>query len=260
MTAGGPLPRVLALLLALAPGAASATDAADAIGATTTSRVPVEPVAPGQCVVVLHGMGRTRASMQEIAADLRHAGYAVVNVSYPARSQPIERLAPRVGEMVARCRRQGATRIHFVTHSLGGIVVRYWLRDHPMADAGRIVMLGPPNRGSEVTEKYRDALWYRFTTGPAGQQIGTGADSVPNQLGAPPLPTGVIAGTRSANPAFAALFGGPNDGKVSVARARMPGLADFLEVDASHYYLTHSQEVLRQVRAFLAHGRFDRHG
>jgi alpha-beta hydrolase superfamily lysophospholipase len=246
-------PGLLAFVLASATAlAARAADAGMAPVAGT--------VAPRQCVVVLHGMGRSRLSMLDIAADLRHAGYAVVNVSYPARRKPIEALAPSVGDMVARCRATGATRIHFVTHSLGGIVVRYWLRDHPMADAGRVVMLGPPNRGSEVTEKYHDALWYRVTTGPAGQQIGTGADSVPNRLGAPPLETGVIAGTRSGNPTFAALFAGPNDGKVSVARARMPGLADFIEIDASHYYLAHSPEAMRQVRAFLASGHFDRHG
>jgi pimeloyl-ACP methyl ester carboxylesterase len=216
-------------------------------------------VAPHQCVVLLHGMGRTRQYMSAIEEDLEQAGYDVVNVSYPSRQHPIEELAPRVAGFVQRCRALGATRNHFVTHSLGGIVARYWLKDHPLPEGGRLVMLGPPNRGSEVTDHYRNRWWYRFSTGPAGQQIGTDADSIPNRLGAPPLETGVIAGTREGNPAFNALFGGPNDGKVSVARARIPGLADFLQVDASHYYLTHSAVVLHQVRAFLATGRFE-HG
>jgi pimeloyl-ACP methyl ester carboxylesterase len=213
----------------------------------------------GECVVLLHGMGRTSLNMGALEEDLEQAGYLVVNDSIPSRRRPIEKLAPLVGGFVAQCRARGATRIHFVTHSLGGIVVRYWLRDHADPDVGRMVMLGPPNRGSEVTDKYRDAWWYRISTGPAGQQIGTGLDSVPNQLGPAPVETAVIAGTRASNPAFDALFGGPNDGKVSVARTRIPGLADFLQVDSSHYYLTRSSVVLRQVRAFLAHGHFD-HG
>jgi pimeloyl-ACP methyl ester carboxylesterase len=212
---------------------------------------------PRECVVLLHGMGRTRLYMSAIQEDLERAGYLVVNQSIPSRRRTIEALAPRVADFVAQCRERGATRIHFVTHSLGSIVVRYWLRDHPLPDAGRFVMLGPPNRGSEVTDKYHDAWWYRLSTGPAGQQIGTGRDSVPNQLGAAPLESAVIAGTRASNPAFNALFGGPNDGKVSVARTRIPGLADFLQVDSSHYYLTRSPEVMRQVRTFLATGRFE---
>ena len=211
-----------------------------------------------ECVVLLHGMGRTHLYMGGIEADLEQAGYLVVNESIPSRRRPIEALAPLVDGFVAQCRARGAKRIHFVTHSLGSIVVRYYLRDHALPDAGRFVMLGPPNRGSEVTDKYRDSWWYRLSTGPAGQQIGTGTDSVPNQLGPAPLETAVIAGTRASNPAFNALFGGPNDGKVSVARTRIPGLADFLQVDSSHYYLTRSAEVMRQVRAFLARGKFER--
>jgi pimeloyl-ACP methyl ester carboxylesterase len=215
--------------------------------------------APGrECVVLLHGMGRTHLYMGGIEEDLEQAGYLVVNESIPSRRRRIEQLAPLVKGFIDQCRAQGATRIHFVTHSLGSIVVRYYLRDHPLPDAGRFVMLGPPNRGSEVTDKYRDSWWYRLSTGPAGQQIGTGADSVPNQLGAAPLETAVIAGTRASNPAFNDLFGGPNDGKVSVARTRIPGLVDFLQVDSSHDYLTRSAEVMRQVRAFLATGHFER--
>jgi pimeloyl-ACP methyl ester carboxylesterase len=247
---------VTAALRALACALAAWLPAAAAMPPQNTP--PPEHVAPGQCVILLHGMGRTRQYMAAIETDLRHAGYVVVNDSIPSRQYPIEELAPRIEGFVQRCRERGATRIHFVTHSLGGIIVRYWLQDHDLPEAGRFVMLGPPNRGTEVADRYRDTWWYRFTTGPAGQQIGTGLDSLPNRLGPPPIETGVIAGTRGANPAFDALFGGPNDGKVSVARTHTAGLADFLEVDSSHYYLVHSAVVLRQVRVFLATGKFER--
>ena len=93
--------------------------------------------------------------------------------------------------------------------------------------------------------------------GPAGQQIGTGADSLPNQLGPPPLETGVIAGTRAANDEYTEWLGGPNDGKVSVASTQMPGLADYVLVDNSHYFLPRSRVALRQVRVFLETGRFE---
>jgi triacylglycerol lipase len=208
--------------------------------------------------VVLHGMARSKMYMRLIELDLERAGYAVVNESMPTRKETIEQLALRVDGMVQKCRDGGATRIHFVTHSLGGLVVRYWLTGHPLPEAGRFLMLGTPNRGSEVADHYLQSRWYRLTTGPAGLEIGTAPDSLPNRLGPPPIETAVIAGSRSASPALSRLFGGPNDGKVSVASTQMEGLADFLVVDNSHYFLTRSSEVLRQMRAFLACGRFER--
>src|SRR5688572_6891006 len=169
---------------------------------------PPEPVEPNQCVVVMHGMARSATYMRPIELDLKKAGYAVVNVTYPTRKLPIEGLAALVDGFVQRCRDTGATRIHFVTHSLGGLVVRYWLRDHHAPDLGRFVMLGTPNRGSEITDRYRDQYWYRIGTGPAGQQIGTGPDGIPSQLGPPPLQTGVIAGMRAANDSYSEWLGG----------------------------------------------------
>ena len=218
---------------------------------------PSPPVAPHQCVVVLHGMARSAMYMHPLELDLERAGYSVVNETYPTRKEPIEALAARVGDMVEQCRAGGARRIHFVTHSLGGLVVRYWLRDHALPEAGRFVMLGTPNGGSEITDRYRNQWWYQFTTGPVGQQIGTDADSVVRRLGPLPMETGVIAGTRAANRAYSELIGGPNDGKVSVASTRLPGLADFLLIDNSHYFLPRAPAALRQVRLFLATGRFE---
>ena len=243
-----------ALLLAFAAAAAHASH-----GTAT----PPGPVAtgPGQCVVVLHGMARSRQYMSEIERDLRAAGYAVVNESMPMRKETLEQLAQRLDPLVQRCRDGGARTIHFVGHSLGGLVMRYWLRDHALPEAGRFVMLGTPNRGSEIADHYLNSpwqsRWYLVTTGPAGRQIGTDAGSLPNQLGLPPMQTGVIAGSRSASPALRSIFNGPNDGKVSVESTRLPGAAH-LVVDHSHYFLTRSSLVLHQIRAFLANGRFDR--
>ena len=240
----------LALLLAAAPAARAMH--------TEHPEPPAPPVSPHQCVVVLHGMARSKVYMRLIEDDLEKAGYAVVNESFPTRKETIEQLAQRVDGLVQRCRDTGATRIHFVTHSLGGLVVRYWLSGHALPEAGRFLMLGTPNRGSEVADHYMKSRWYRLTTGPAGLEIGTAPDSLPNRLGPPPIETAVIAGSRSASPALSRLFGGPNDGKVSVASTYLPGLADHLVVDNSHYFLPRSTVVLKQIRAFLAKGRFER--
>jgi triacylglycerol lipase len=243
-------------LLALAAVVLAATPAR---ASHSTRREPPWPtVAPHQCVVVLHGMARSRQYMYPLELDLRKVGYTVVNKTYPTRKETIEQLAARVDGYVQQCRDQGATRIHFVTHSLGGLVARYWLSTHALPEGGRFVMLGTPNRGSEITDRFRDQWWYRISTGPAGQQIGTEADSLPNRLGPPPMETGVIAGTRAANDEYTEWLGGPNDGKVSVASTQLAGLADYVLVDNSHYFLPRSPVVLRQVRTFLQTGRFER--
>ena len=238
---------------------ATALAATPAHASHSTRREPPWPkVEPHQCVVVLHGMARSRQYMHPLELDLKKVGYTVVNKSYPTRKETIEQLAMRVDGYVQQCRDSGATRIHFVTHSLGGLVARLWLRDHALPEAGRFVMLGTPNGGSEITDRFRDQWWYRISTGPAGQQIGTGPDSLPNRLGPPSMETGVIAGTRAANDEYSEWLGGPNDGKVSVASTRMDGLADYVLVDSSHYFLPRSPAVLRLVRTFLETGRFER--
>lgn len=207
-------------------------------------------------VVLLHGLGRSTLSMAHLALTLRRAGYRVLNLGYPSTRQPIEQLSTVVGRALAECHAAAAGQVHFVTHSLGGILLRHYFQHHPVSHQGRVVMLGPPNQGSEVVDRLGRHGWFQWFTGPAGQQLGTGADGLPGQLGTPPLEIGVIAGRRSSDPWFSHCFPGENDGKVSVERARLAGMADFLVVDAGHTLIANAPEVHRQVLAFLREGRF----
>jgi triacylglycerol lipase len=195
------------------------------------------PAMATECVVLLHGLGRTQLSMMVPEYALEKAGYTVWNEGYPSRSGTIEELAPVVGSAVEACRAHRPSKIHFVTHSLGGILVRQYFRDHRVAEAGRVVMLAPPNRGSAIVDASRDARWFRWFTGPAGQQLGTAAGSLPNTLPPLPLEVGVIAGRF--------------DGKVAVDSTR-------LVVDSAHTFIMNSPLVLRQVKAFLKDGAFEK--
>jgi hypothetical protein len=216
------------------------------------------PAQGAPCVVLVHGLGRSPASMAPIGRSLSLKGYVVVNEGYPSRRQTIEASAAVIGRDVALCRTKGAAPIDFVTHSQGAIVLRQYFVDHTVAEAGRVVMLAPPNHGSEIADHLRGRWWYDVATGPAGQELGTDGSSLPNRLGATPLSVGVIAGTRSHEPWFARYFHGPNDGKVSVESARLDGMTDFITVDASHTFMMNSPTVRDQVAAFLADGRFRR--
>jgi triacylglycerol lipase len=210
-----------------------------------------------ECVVLLHGLGRTSLSMIALQAALVSDGYAVWNKGYPSKSAPVAQLSAVIGDAVAECRDRGAPRIHFVTHSMGGILVRDYLGRHDIAGAGRVVMLAPPNHGSEVVDAYRDRWWFRWATGPAGQQLGTDDRSI--QHGLPPLriEVGVIAGRTSSDPWFGGLFQDAHDGKVSVASAALPEMKEMLVVDSGHTGMPYSPTVIGQVRAFLRNGAFE---
>ena len=213
-------------------------------------------------VILLHGMGRTYRSMEKMAEYLSAAGYAVMNLDYPSTEADIETLTRGiVAETVDRCRSENPEApIHFVTHSLGGILVRHYLQNHRLPAGSRVVMLSPPNQGSEIADGLKAFPPYRWAMGPAGQQLGTAPDALPNRLRSVDVPVGVITGDRSLEPWFSARIPGPDDGKVSVERARLPEMADFLVVHRSHGFIMNDAEVIEQTSHFLKHGRFRRKG
>src|SRR5688572_2207677 len=229
---------------------------ASSINATDAGSPAAE--AGRETVVVLHGLGRTRLSMSRLATRLRNHGYEVVNLGYPSTRYGIAELTGHLDRELKSHDFPSARRVHFLTHSLGGIIVRNYLKRHPLSNLGRVVMLSPPNQGSEVVDRLRHNLLFKVATGPAGQELGTDALSIPSGLGPVEFPLGVIAGSRSLNPLFSAWITGDNDGTVSVQRARAEGMADFLVVRHSHSFIMRSSLVADQVVEFLRHGRFAR--
>lgn len=243
---------IAALVLSLG---AAIVPAAEADLVDPTAR----PLPDGECVILLHGLGRTHRSMDRIEAALRGAGFTTANINYPSQSHPIEALAvTAVPEGLRRCRSRGAKTIHFVTHSMGGLVLRYYLSSRPVEELGRVVMLSPPNQGSEIADALVGTAIYDRVNGPAGAQLVTGPEGIAAQLGPADFPLGIISGNEQTaiDSIMASRIPGPNDGKVAVERAKLEGMADFMVLPVNHTFMVNNEVVIAQTLQFLLHGAF----
>jgi hypothetical protein len=192
--------------------------------------------------------------MQAVLSD---AGYIIKNIDYSSRTANIKELAETViGSALLSTQLEECERIHFVTHSLGSILVRSYFSIRHEPRLGRVVMLGPPNQGSGVVDKLGHLWLFKKMHGPAGDELGTGSNSIPNMLGAVKFELGIIAGDRSVNWINSLMLDGPNDGKVSVEQTKVIGMKEHLVVHVAHPFLMTNSTVIKNVKLFLATGSF----
>ena len=226
---------------------------------TVYSKLPSRRAEVAECVILIHGLGRTYRSMWDMEEKLREAGYHTVNLDYPSRKKTIEEIAGEyIPKAIKECQIYNAEAIHFVTHSLGGIITRKIIKDNRPAVLGSVVMLSPPNKGSYVADALKGRWYYRWINGPAGQQLTTSSDSLPNRLGPVDYPVGIITGNDPAffDTWFTTFIPGVNDGKVAVAQTKLEGMADFMVVSESHTYIMDAVRVQDETIYFLKHGKF----
>lgn len=215
-------------------------------------------------VILLHGLARTSLSMRRLARRLEAEGFTVDNTDYPSRTDRIEPLAQGVIERALERSPSARHPIHFVTHSMGGMLVRAYLHRQKLDQLGRVVMLAPPNQGTEVVDfyNYRAPLlgrMLRSVLGPASAQMRTDAEALPARLGPAKFELGIIAGTVNRNPVFGPVIArAPSDGVVPVERTKLDGMADFLAVPYTHTFIMDKTPVQDQVLHFLRHGKFRR--
>ena len=219
--------------------------------------ISIGSVAQAECVILLHGLARSERSMKKIEKRLKKMDYKVVNASYPSRNYSIRALAKLAIEPALKiCPRY--TKVNFVTHSLGGILVRQYLADHVIEDLNRVVMLGPPNKGSEVVDKLGKFPGFKLINGDAGRQLGTGHLSVPNRLGDANFDLGVIAGSKSINLILSSIISGEDDGKVAVSNTKIDGMKDHVVMPVSHTFMMTDKDVINQVVYYLKNGQFSK--
>lgn len=226
------------------------------LAGTLTACFPAPPEG-AEPVVVVHGLGRTPASMAVLEQRIEAAGYRVVSFGYPSTSEPMEELVERLDDEVERCCGEHPHGVHFVTHSMGGVLVRLYLAGQAEPHEGRVVMLSPPSQGSELIDAFADSPLLQLVVGPAGADLGTDTGGVARRLEPPDYSLGIITGDRSLNPIASWLIPGPDDGKVSVERARAQGATDFLVLPATHTFIMNREDVAAHTLHFLETGRFD---
>lgn len=227
-------------------------------GSISSGQVFAGGLPAAECVVLLHGLARTSSSMNRMQEALLNENFLVANVDYPSRDYAIEELATMaVEEGLKKCRaHDGVARIHFVTHSLGGILVRQYLSMETIDELGRVVMLGPPNQGSGAVDELVDVPGFDWINGPAGRQLGKGEESVPLKLGPVDFELGVIAGTHTIDPITSAVLDDPDDGRVSVVDTQVEGMDDFVVVEHSHAFMMRMQRPIDLTIEFLRNGSF----
>lgn len=219
-------------------------------------------------VVLVHGLGRSSRSLRSLARHLQQHGASTWLVDYPSTRHDVITLTERwlAPTLDALLNDPEGLPVHVVTHSLGGVLLRTWLHhaQRVLPAGSRVVMLAPPNAGSEIIDQLGPRPWFQRAMGPAALQLSTDEDGLARQL--PPwthqdrngqvVPLGIVAGTRSADPWFNGLFDGPHDGKVSVASTHLPGSAGTLVVPATHTFMMNAPTIQHAVLEFLRDGRF----
>lgn len=211
-----------------------------------------------ECVILLHGLARSASSMNNMETALIDAGFIVANIDYPSRTKSIQQLAgPTLEQGLRQCKENDAAISHVVSHSMGGILYRQYVVDNDADEFGRVVMLAPPNKGSEAVDGLKDVPGFEWLNGPAGSQLGTGKSSVPLKLGVAENDIAIVAGTFSINLILSSYLPDPDDGKVSVESTRLEGMCAHLQVNVSHPFIMKDAAVIKEVITYLKLGKFE---
>jgi len=190
--------------------------------------------------------------MKKIQQSFNASGFKTLNIDYPSTEIPIQQLVDDVlTPQIKEACDPKTNRLHFVGHSMGGILSRLYIQTHRPEQLGSVVTIASPNKGSHLVDKLSWIPVFNWINGPAGDEMSTDEDSVPNELERPDYPLLVIAGTKSTNPFYSLLIPGKDDGKVCVEFTKVEGMTQFIEVPYSHSFIMNKKAVIDAAISFV---------
>ena len=212
---------------------------------------PVE----GQWVILVHGLLSSPRAMARIEKALLLNGYQVINFEYDSRKHSIRTAASMLEKEIGQNVPPYAKALHFVTHSLGSIIVRYYLAEHDVDNMGRFIMIAPPNHGSLWGKKLVKRLpFFKYILGIAGKEVQHSPGSrLPKP---PPCEFGIIAGGTGNRWGLNPLIPGDNDATICVAETRLEGMKEHILVKGQHTLLLFQKRVINNIISFLGTGKF----
>ena len=210
-----------------------------------------------QTVILLHGLRKSAAHMRPLAQHLEAQGYDVYNLDYPSNEHDLTTLIRMLTARILALTSTSQT-VHFVGFSMGALLIRGILHVYRPQSMGRVVQLGPPNKGSPLTDRLKNLWLYRKWFGPAGQELQTNQSSIQHLFGPIDYELGVIAGKQTHDLSVAWAFYSPNDGRVAIEHTKVDGMKDHIVMPGHHISFPKKKNVINQVSYFIKHGCFYR--
>ena len=226
-------------------------------GCSTSFKYHYKSSVRSHCVVLLHGLRSSSFIWNKLEKTLQENGYDVLKVDYPSHKQNIQTLAEKsIGDALNKCRASGVDTVPFVAHSMGNILLRYYLQQQNIPELYRVVMICPPNQGSEMIDKFENFELFQIINGPAGMQLGAREDGFVKSLPVPNCEFGIIAGNKSINWIASAFLPGKDDGRVAVENTKLNGMKDFKVVKSNHHFIVKNNKAVKSVVNFMNYGFF----
>lgn len=219
---------------------------------TISDKHKLEPM-DGPAVILIHGLLQSSRCMTSMAASFKDAGYTPIEFDYPSTQVTIPEAARYLDKLIKSL--DGIDEINFVTHSMGGLVVRAWSLEYDDPRLRRMVMLGTPNQGAELADITHQYWILRTAAGPGARQLGTRPNGLIPKLPLPKCEFAVIAGSSGTPAGWNPLIPGDDDGTVTVESTKLPGAADFVTVRTLHSRLLWDEESRLHCVNFIRDGR-----
>ena len=224
------------------------------VSCSSVGKMPDKAQDQMELVYLLHGLGRNNNSMWYLNSKFKSAGYMVKRVGYPSINRSPKEILKIVSDQIDSNIYKSYRKVHFVGHSLGGLMIRAYLDKNRVENLGRVILIGTPNHGTQIVDRYKKR-WYLKILGEMTLSLGTDDKSFPNSIPAPYYPVGVIAGvTERLYNEF--VLPGKDDGVVTVESTKLIGMKDLIVIRTNHTMMRYDRDVGIQSIEFLREGRF----